>query len=87
MAKYGEHVESGTDSGHPIVRVADYELFDYISDYLTQDRDLDYDYVTEPNTNCYVMHFASKISLTAIDDALSRLSAEELHRIFRINNS
>lgn len=84
------HLQIGVhDDQHVIVVVDDYELADFIDDYLGDDCNLPYDYRTtleRPGGEIITMHFPASARLQEIEDSLAKLSAEEIEGIYRINN-
>ena len=73
-----------------IVSIEDYELFDYISDFLTEKCDVDYDYMTEErsskNKTIYIMHFSKSYEISEIEKHISKLKTKEIERIYSLNN-
>lgn len=77
-----------------LVQVLDYELFDYIEDYLIEEYGIDYKYVRldpivpeSKKPQVTIMYFdENKFSLEQIKQALSKLDPQELERIYRLNN-
>ncbi len=84
------HIESGIDGeGQLFVSVEDTELFDYVEDHLIENCDIEYECFENSEINgvsVYTMFFPSNINKEELDYALSKLSALEVQRIFRINN-
>ncbi len=85
------HIQIGRhDDEHVIVEVGDYELADFIEDYLGDDCDLRYDYrtsVERPGGEIITLHFPASALLQEIEDCLTKLSSDEVEDIFRLNNS
>ncbi len=72
------------------VQVNDWELFDFIEDYLIEDCDIEYEYFSESKeeeNTFYIMHFASKYKATKIESFLSKLNLKEIKEIYLLNNS
>lgn len=85
------HIQTGRHNDeHVIVAVGDYELADFIEDYLGDDCDLPYDYRTtaeRPGGEIITLHFhASVLLLEEIESSLIKLSPDEIERIYRLNN-
>lgn len=84
------HIEIGMHNDeHVIVVVGDYELADFIEDYLGEDRDLPSDYrttVERPGGEVITLHFPAYVPLQEIEDSLAELSADEIDDIYRLNN-
>ncbi|MFZ4875853.1 hypothetical protein ACL9RI_12260 [Janthinobacterium sp. Mn2066] len=74
---------------HVIVVVGDYELADFIEDFLGDDCDLPYDYrttVERPGGEIVTLHFPASALLQEIEGGLTKLSLDEVDRIYRLNN-
>ncbi len=73
-----------------IINIDNYEVFDYISDFLTEKCNVEYDYMSEEkaskNKTNYLMHFSKKYSATEIERHLSKLKEKEIERIYSLNN-
>ena len=85
------HISISTSSEkNAIIIIEDYEIFDYISDYLTEKCDVEYDYMSEEKTSKnktnYLMYFSKKYSVTEIENHLSKLKTKEIERIYSLNN-
>jgi len=90
MKQVFPHIQIGLyDDEHVIVVVSDYELADFIEDYLGDDCDLPYDYRTtleRPGGEIVTLYFPTSARLQEIEDSLTKLSSEEIERIYRLNN-
>lgn len=90
MKKILPHIEIGLDQyGTVVVSVEDYELFDFIDDYITEECDLDWQGKTvrkNAQGKVHTMHFDAKHSLTEVEGALLKLDPEEVEKIYAINN-
>ena len=74
---------------HVVVVVGDYELADFIEDYLGDDCDLPYDYrttVERQSGDIITLHFPTSARLQEIEDSLSQLSSREVEEIYCLNN-
>ena len=84
------HVQIGLHNDeHVIVVVGDYELADFIEDYLGDDCDLPYDYRTtaeRPGCEIITLHFPASALLQEIESSLIKLSSDEVEDIYRLNN-
>ena len=69
-----------------IVIVDDWELSDYIDDYLTEECDFDYVTTIADNGNSYEMHFDKKFSFDELKKAIKKLNKNEIERIYKLNN-
>ena len=67
----------------------DYELADFIDDYLGDDCDLPYDYRTtieRQGAEIITLQFPASALLQEIEGSLTKLSSDEVERIYRLNN-
>jgi hypothetical protein len=84
------HIQIGLHNDeHVVVIVADYELADFIEDYLGDDCDLPHEYrttVERPGGEVIALHFPASTLFQEIEDSLTKLSADEIEGIFRLNN-
>lgn len=72
-----------------IVVVEDYELFDFISDYLGDECDLSHEcqaLVPRPGGEVVTMYFPECVSSATIEQCLLKLPASEIVRIYSLNN-
>ncbi|MDK6078810.1 hypothetical protein [Massilia varians] len=77
------------DDNPCIVVVEDYELFDFIDDFLGDECDLPYESRTTKERSggeIITMYFPPAVTLEAIERNLSKLSPEEMEQIYRLNN-
>ena len=84
------HIRVETDEDHVVVRVGDYELFDYVDDCLTEGWSLESAYLTESVENgqrVHSMHYPPSVRQEYVERAVSSLSRDEVERIWRLNNS
>lgn len=90
MKKVLPHIQIGLhDDEHVIVVVGDYELADFIEDYLGDNCNLPYDYRTtadRPGGEVITLHFPASVLLKEIESNLIKLSSEEIDDIYRLNN-
>jgi hypothetical protein len=84
------HIEIGRHNyGHVVVVVGDYELADFIEDYLGEECDLSYDYrtsVERPGGEIITLHFPGAALLQEIEDSLTKLSSDGIEDVYRLNN-
>ena len=77
------------DLGHVVVEVDDYELFDFIEDYLTEECNLLSEWVSSGEKGTphakWAMGFLAECAVE-LNEVLGRLDARELERIFLLNN-
>jgi hypothetical protein len=90
MKQLFPHVRIGMDDeDRCVVVIDDYELFDFIADYLGDECDLPHEFhasTTRPGGEVISMYFPLSIPYAAIEDCLSRLSRTEIERIYGLNN-
>jgi hypothetical protein len=84
------HVNYGKDvEGCVFISVEDTELFDYVEDHLIEKCNLKYEHLTSSENNgvtVYRMCFSKNFEVKDIEKALSKISALELEKIYKINN-
>lgn len=84
------HISIGLDEfGAVAVSVEDYELFDFIDDYVTEQCDLDWQDKTHKENEegeVHTMYFNKKHNLIEIEQALLKLDPLEIEEIYSINN-
>lgn len=84
------YIQIGTHNDeHVVVVVGDYELADFIEDYLGDDCDFPYDYRTTVERQAgeiITLHFPTSARLQEIEDGLRKLSSGEIEDIYRLNN-
>ena len=84
------HIKIGlNEDNRCMVVVEDYELFDFISDYLGDECDLPHEYQTSqtrPGGEVVTMYFLLGVTAEEIEKRLLRLSAAEVERIYGLNN-
>lgn len=84
------YISVGLDEGNRcIVVVEDYELFDFVEDFLGNECDLSYEYRTRkerPGGEVITMFFPLGVTPEVIEASLSSLSPAEVERIYKLNN-
>lgn len=84
------YISVGQDEGNRcIVVVEDYELFDFVEDFLSDECDLSYEYRTSkerPGGEIITMFFPLGVNPEVIEAGLSSLSPVEVERIYKLNN-
>ena len=84
------HISVGSDDGDRcIVVVEDYELFDFVEDFLGEECGLSYEYRISrerPGGEIITMYFPLGVTPAVIEACLARLSAAEIERIHKLNN-
>ena len=84
------HVHIGiNEDNRCVVVIDDYELFDFISDYLSDECDLPYEYQsskTRPGGEVISMYFPPLVPSATIERCLLKLSPTEIERIYRLND-
>lgn len=90
MKKILPHIEIGHDEyGAVALSVEDYELFDFISDYVTEQCILDWEDKTQKESEqgeVHTMYFSKKHSIKEVEGALLKLSPTEINDIYELNN-
>jgi len=76
------------ETGEVFVDVDDYELFDFVSDYLTEGNGISYDFLQEVEIEGRKYHRAilKNYSFEKIKIIIEKLSVNEIERIYQINN-
>ena len=84
------YISVGLDEGNRcIVVVEDYELFDFVEDFLGCECDLLYEYRTSKERlggEIITMFFPLSVTPEDIKASLSSLSPAEVERIYKLNN-
>lgn len=83
------YIQIGMHNDKPVVVVGDYELADFIEDYLGDDCNLPYDYrttVERQGGEIITLHFPTFARLQEIEDSLKKLSSGEVEDIYHLNN-
>jgi hypothetical protein len=84
------HIQIGLDEeSRVLLVVGDYELFDFISDFLGDDYDLPHEYQSSalrPGGEIVTMYFPLAVAATEVEEKLLKLSPQEIERIYRLNN-
>jgi len=77
------------DEGRCVVVVEDYELFDFVEDFLGEECDLSYEYRISrkrPGRENISMYFPLGVTPAEVETSLSSLSPAEIERIYKLNN-
>lgn len=77
------------DENRCIVVVEDYELFDFIDDFLTEECDLIHEYRTtreRPGGEIITMYFPLGVTHKTVEQNLLQLSPAEIEGIYKLNN-
>jgi len=84
------HVQIGlSDDGRVLVVVGDYELCDFIEDYLGDECDLPYEYrstIERPGGEIITMYFPVSVRFSDVEANLAKLSPQRIEDIYRLNN-
>lgn len=84
------HVQIGMyEQARCVVVVDDYELFDFISDYLGDQCDLPHEshsLEARPSGEAITMYFPQSVNLAVVEQCLLKLSPAKIERIYRLNN-
>lgn len=84
----GPEIRFGREKEFLTLSINDYELFDFIDDYLT-DLDLLCEFLgeeKEKNQLWFIMYFPPEIGDKKIKSAIASLDKNEIHRIWKLNN-
>ena len=84
------YISVGLDEGNRcVIVVEDYELFDFVEDFLGDECDLSYEYRTSkerPGGEIITMFFPLGVAPEIIKASLANLSPAEVERIYKLNN-
>jgi hypothetical protein len=84
------HVKIGKDEGGRIFLVIDdYELFDFIDDFLNEKCDISYECrksIERIGGEIVTAYFPISINFSDIEENLMTLSSDEIEYIYRLNN-
>lgn len=73
--------------GVAFIQVDDYELFDFISDYLSEEYSMEFEYTSLiDKLKKYSMFFPERYSFQRLKDAIQKLDKNEIEKIYRLNN-
>ena len=84
-----DHIQVREAEGRVVVTIDDYELFDYVENFLIEQCDLEYDYMTKSEDrgrSFFSIHFPLDVTIERVSSAVYELSATEIERISRLNN-
>lgn len=85
------HISIGThESGHVVLMVEEYELFDFIEDYLVEESEIPYEFKSCSDRvgggQVITMHFPISTRLKELEESLLKLSTELIEEIYLFNN-
>lgn len=83
------YISIGLSDEWCIVVVEDSELFDFVDDFLTEECDLECEFLKFEDRHggqIGTMYFPLDLTLAAIEQSLLKLSPEEIERIYKLNN-
>ena len=84
------HIQIGLyEQSRCVLVVDDYELFDFISDYLGDECDLPHEsqsWKARPGGEIITMYFPLSVASAAVEQCLLKLSPTEIERIYSLNN-
>lgn len=90
MKKIRPHIQIGIHEGGDLALVIDdYELFDFIDDYLTDECAIEYESsisIKRVGGEIITMFFPKSVSAHELESALLRLSVDEIEKVYRLNN-
>ena len=85
-----EHIQVAMEADRVVVIVDDWELFDYVGDFLSETHSLDYDFMsqrTREGREHFVMHFLPGVPLERLREVIGQIPRDEINRIWAINNA
>jgi hypothetical protein len=83
-----EHIKLENRDGLAAVVIDDWELFDYLDDFLSE-RGLDYERLSEVQVagrRIFTMHFAASVAVDQVSAILEQVPPSEIQRIWCLNN-
>jgi len=84
------YISVGLEQGNRcVIVVEDYELFDFVEDFLGDEFNLAYEYRTSkerPGGEIITMFFPLGVAPEIIEASLANLSPAEVERIYKLNN-
>lgn len=84
------HIKIGLhETGEVVLVVEDYELFDFIDDYLSDECDVSaesFKFADRVGGEVVTAFFAHSTTIEQLEAALSRVSPETVQSIYRLNN-
>lgn len=86
---HGIHISIFISNDLPAFTTDDYELFDVMDDYLTEDCDFDFEsliYSDRPNKGHYTMEIESGITFDELVTSITKFDLAEIEKIYKINN-
>lgn len=90
MKKVLPHISIGHDDhGRLIVSIEDYELFNYIEDYLAEECGIEYESVSHSKNeqgHVSTMYFPQKCEISKLENTLGTLEPDYIEEIYAINN-
>ncbi len=70
-----------------VIGIDDYELFDFIEDYLIEQYSIEYTYMSESTDGRYYkMHFMNKYPFETLLRVIKNIDKNEIERIYQLNN-
>lgn len=72
--------------GESVMMIDDYELFDYISDYLCEKCDLEFECSIGVDNDAHEMNFKKNYSIEELKKYIQKLDKDEIERIYNLNN-
>lgn len=83
-----DHIKFGNDQGYLTLIIDDWELFDFVDDYLVN-IDLNFEFYSEIKNKSgisYQMYFKPEIGTEKLKTAIAALDEKEIQRIWELNN-
>ncbi|WP_281556021.1 hypothetical protein [Thalassomonas sp. RHCl1] len=90
IINHGVHISIFmSEENLPSFTTDDYELFDVMDDYLTEDCDFDFEcfiYHDQPKKGHFTMEIESGITFDELVSSIKKFDLEEIERIYKVNN-
>lgn len=89
-SQHSQHIVLNKDeNGRVTIDIDDWELFDFIDDYLTEQFDIAFNYMKEcvkdDGSKVYRMYFEPNFTLEQIDKAINNIDNQEITSIRKLN--
>ena len=89
IINHGVHISIFMSNNLPAFTTDDYELFDVMDDYLTEDCDFDFEcliYHDHPKKDHFTMEIESGITFDELVASITKFDLAEIEKIYRVNN-
>lgn len=68
------------------IEVDDYELNDFVEDYLWDNFQIESEYIAHPSSSHNRSYYSKEVATEDLIKALSQLDLKEIERIYKLNN-